>query len=305
MPELQITKAVQSQAEIALPDAHDFWLLMKPRVMSLAVFTALAGLMVAPGSLHPVLAFAAVLFTALGAGAAGALNMWFDADIDAKMARTRGRPVPTGRMDKGTALGFGLTLAVASVSLMALFVNWVAAALLAASVAFYVLVYTMWLKRRTPQNIVIGGAAGALPPVIGWAAVTGSVGVVPLLLFAVIFAWTPAHFWALALNCGRDYEKAALPMLPNVAGHEAARLQILIYAALTALVSLGPVVAGFSGVLYAAAATVLGASFVFQAFRLYRNRDEASARALFLFSIFYLFVLFLALIADSVVQGLA
>lgn len=305
MPELQITKAVQNQADIALPDAHDFWLLMKPRVMSLAVFTALAGLMVAPGTLHPVLAFAAVLFTALGAGAAGALNMWFDADIDAKMIRTRQRPVPAGRMDRGAALGFGLSLAVASVSLMALFINWVAAFLLAASIAFYVLVYTMWLKRRTPQNIVIGGAAGALPPMIGWVAVTGSVGVVPILLFAIIFAWTPAHFWSLALVCGRDYEKAGLPMLPNVAGHAAARAQILVYAALTAVISLGPVVVGFSGLLYMAVAAVLGASFVFQAFRLFRNRDEASAKSLFLFSILYLFALFLGLIADNILRGLA
>ncbi|HXV73881.1 MAG TPA: heme o synthase, partial [Sphingomonadales bacterium] len=244
-----------------LANVSDYWEVLKPRVMSLAIFTALAGLLLAPGHIHPVLAFAAILFTALGAGAAGCLNMWFEADLDARMVRTRNRPIPAGRMEKGTALGFGVTLGIASVTLMALFINGLAAFLLALSIGFYVLVYTAFLKRRTPQNIVIGGAAGALPPVIGWAAATGSVSLFPLLLFGVIFAWTPAHFWALALSCKEDYARARVPMLPNVAGDETTRRHIFAYAVLTALLSFGPVLFGFAGTFYGAFAAVFGAAF--------------------------------------------
>lgn len=288
---------------LALPGVRDYWELLKPRVMSLAIFTAVAGLLLAPGHLHPVLAFAAILFTALGAGAAGCLNMWFESDLDAKMARTRTRPLPAGRMDRGAALGFGLTLAVAAMTLMALVINWVAAALLALSIGFYVLVYTMLLKRRTPQNIVIGGAAGALPPMIGWAAAAGSVSLFPILLFAIIFAWTPAHFWALALACKDDYARAGLPMLPNVAGDETTRRHILGYAALTVAVSFSPVLFGFSGIAYGAIAAAIGAIFLFQALALTLRPGGQKERRFFLFSIFYLFVIFVGLLADRALEA--
>jgi len=288
----------------AIPGVHDYWEILKPRVMSLAVFTAAAGLFLAPAAMHPVLAFAAILFTALGAGAAGCLNMGFEAELDAKMARTKNRPIPAGRMDRGTALGFGLTLAIAAVTLMALFINGLAAALLAFTIAFYVLVYTAVLKRRTPQNIVVGGAAGALPPVIGWAAAAGEVSLFPLLLFAVIFAWTPAHFWALALSCKDDYARAGIPMLPNVAGDDATRRHILAYAVLTAAVSLAPAGFGFSGAVYAVIAGAFGAVFVYLAVALIRFPGRDRERRLFFFSILYLFAIFSALIADKALGGL-
>jgi heme o synthase len=288
----------------AIAGVRDYWDVLKPRVMSLAVFTAAAGLFLAPAPMHPVLAFAAILFTALGAGAAGCLNMWFEADLDARMLRTQSRPIPAGRMDRGTALGFGLSLGIGAVSLMALMVNWVAAALLALSIAFYVVVYTGFLKRRTPQNIVIGGAAGALPPVIGWAAATGSVSLLPLLLFAIIFAWTPAHFWALALTCKDDYARAQIPMLPNVAGDAATRRHILAYAVLTVALSLLPPVLGLAGGLYAAIAGSFGAAFVLLAVALQRAPGRDKERRLFLYSILYLFAIFAGLLADKALGGL-
>ncbi|HZB93638.1 MAG TPA: heme o synthase, partial [Stellaceae bacterium] len=231
---------------IAGPAVGDYVALLKPRVMSLVVFTGFVGLYLAPGHIHPVLAAIAVLCIAVGAGAAGAINMWYDRDIDAVMRRTQGRPLPAGRMAPGEALGFGCVLAGGSVLVMGLAVNWAAAALLALTIAFYVFVYTIWLKRRTPQNIVIGGAAGAFPPIVGWAAVTGDVGVPALLLFAIIFFWTPPHFWALALYRSGDYARAGVPMLPVVAGAKETRRQIVIYTLLLLPLSLVPWWIGFS-----------------------------------------------------------
>ena len=285
----------------------DWLALLKPRVMTLVVFTGLVGLLVAPGTLHPVLGFAAVLCIAVGAGAAGAINMWYDRDIDRVMRRTAGRPIPAGRILPGEALGFGVFLAVASVLVMGLATNAVAAGVLALSIAFYVFVYTMWLKRRTPQNIVIGGAAGAFPPVIGWAAVTGSVDTMPLLLFAIVFVWTPPHFWALSLYACKDYERAGVPMLPVVAGAKATRRQIMLYTALLVPLSLLPWVLGHAGVVYGATAVVLGLGFLVAAWRVLRDgQDEAGvsltrdapARAAFRYSLAYLAVLFLAVAID-------
>jgi heme o synthase len=278
----------------------DWVALLKPRVMSLVVFTGLVGLVVAPGSMHPVLAAAALLCIAVAAGASGAINMWWDADIDARMERTRGRPIPAGRIAPGEALGFGATLAVGSVVTMGLFVNLASAALLALTVAFYVFVYTMWLKRRTPQNIVIGGAAGAFPPMVGWAAATGEVGLVPLALFAVIFFWTPPHFWALALFRAGDYARAGVPMLPVVAGEAETRRQIVLYAILLAPLPLLPWALGAASAAYAALAGLLGAAFVLSAFAVLRSApgDHRAARALFGFSILYLFLIFALLLAD-------
>lgn len=285
-------------------EVSDFMALLKPRVMSLVVFTAIAGLLVAPGTIHPFVGFVAILCIAIGAGASGALNMWFDADIDAVMRRTRERPIPAGRMDGGVALGFGATLAVASVTVMGLATNYVAAALLAFTILFYLLVYTIWLKRRTPENIVIGGAAGALPPVVGWAAVTGGVSIEPLVLFAVIFLWTPPHFWALALFYESDYEKAGIPMLPVVAGEKQTRLRILAYSFALVPVGLLPWIMGFAGPLYAIAAATCGGIFLYRAARLYRTTLEADARRLFAFSIVYLFVLFAALVVEQLIGRL-
>lgn len=285
-------------------EVSDFVALLKPRVMSLVVFTAITGLLVAPGTIHPFVGFVAILCIAIGAGASGALNMWFDADIDAVMRRTRERPIPAGRMDGGVALGFGATLAVASVTIMGLATNYVAAALLAFTILFYLLVYTIWLKRRTPENIVIGGAAGALPPVVGWAAVTGGVSIEPLVLFAVIFLWTPPHFWALALFYESDYEKAGIPMLPVVAGEKQTRLRILAYSIALVPVGLLPWIMGFAGPLYAIAAATCGGIFLYRAARLYRTTLEADARRLFAFSIVYLFVLFAALVVEQLIGRL-
>jgi len=288
-------------------ELRDWFALLKPRVMTLVVFTGLIGLLVAPGHLHPVLAFTAVLCIAVGAGACGAINMWYDRDIDALMRRTRNRPIPGGRIAPGEALGFGVTLAVASVIVLGLAVNPTAAALLALSIAFYVFVYTMWLKRRTPQNIVIGGAAGAFPAVVGWAAVTGSVDLLPLILFAIVFFWTPPHFWSLALWANDDYRRANVPMLPVVAGARETRRQIVLYSLLLIPLSLAPWAIGFSGTVYALAATILGAGFLLSVWRVARDRQDAAgvsltndapARAAFKYSIVYLFVLFAALAVD-------
>jgi protoheme IX farnesyltransferase len=280
----------------------DFIALMKPRVMSLVVFTALTGLVLAPGDMHPALAAIALICIAVGAGASGALNMWFDADIDACMQRTASRPIPRGLVTADEALTFGVVLAIGSVVTLGVLVNWVAAALLALTIAFYLFVYTMWLKRRTPQNIVIGGAAGAFPPMVGWAAATGSVSAESIVLFLIIFMWTPPHFWALALYRSRDYERAGVPMLPVVAGPDETRKQIVIYAALLVPLTLLPSLMGFGGPLYTLTAIMLGAFFLALALNVYRIRDgragDRAARQLFAFSILSLFGLFAALLIE-------
>jgi protoheme IX farnesyltransferase len=285
---------------------RDFLALTKPRVMVLVVYTALCGLLAAPGHLHPVIGFTAILCTAVGAGASGALNMWYEADLDAQMKRTQKRPLPDGRMERQSALHFGVALGVGSVLVMGLAVNLLAAAILAASILFYVLVYTVWLKRRTPQNIVIGGAAGAFPPLIGWAAATGEIGVLPVLMFLLVFLWTPPHFWALSLFVRTDYAAAGVPMLPVVAGLPATRRQVLIYTIPMAIAAIAPWPLGKTGIIYGIAATLLTAWFVLLALRVAFNRETDQARmkperALFRFSILYLFALFGALVVDKLV----
>src|ERR1700730_4491233 len=270
----------------------DYVALLKPRVMSLVVFTGFVGLDLAPGHLHPVLAMVAVLCIAVGAGAAGAINMWYDRDIDAVMQRTRGRPLPSGRMAPGEALGFGCTLAVAAVLVMGLGVNWTAAALLALTIAFYVFVYTIWLKRRTPQNIVIGGAAGAFPPIVGWAAVTGDVGFGAVALFAIIFFWTPPHFWALSLYRTGEYAAAGIPMLPVVAGPRETRRQMLLYTLMLWPVSLAPWLLGLAGPIYAVSVAALSLAFTGAAVRVWHDETDRSARQMFAFSLLYLFLIF-------------
>lgn len=284
-------------------DVHDYLALLKPRVMSLVVFTGLVGMMLAPGHINPVIGLTALLCISIGAGAAGALNMWYDADIDRLMTRTALRPVPAGRIAPGEALGFGATLAVGSVLVLGLVVNLVAAALLALTIGFYLFVYTMWLKRRTPQNIVIGGASGALPPVIGWAAVTGDVSLSALVLFAIIFIWTPPHFWALALYKSGEYAKAGIPMLPVVAGDRATRNHILGYSLVLAPLTLVPSYMGFAGEIYGWTAAVLGTVFVACAIWVWGSSNERAAKSLFAYSIAYLFLLFSALLLDALFAG--
>jgi heme o synthase len=281
----------------------DYIEILKPRVMSLVVFTGLVGLVVAPGHLHPAVAAVAVLCIAVGAGAAGAINMWYDRDIDAIMRRTAGRPLPAGRMMPGEALSFGVVLAVGSVLMMALAVNPLAAGLLALTIGFYVFVYTIWLKRRTPQNIVIGGAAGAFPPLIGWAAATGGIGWGPIALFAIIFFWTPPHFWALALYRTDDYAKAGVPMLPVVAGPRETKRQMLLYTLVLWPASAAPAVLGLAGPTYGAAALVLSALFTGLAIRVRRDQGERSARQMFGFSLLYLFLIFSVLLIDHIGWG--
>ena len=286
------------------PAVGDFIELMKPRVMSLVVFTALVGMVAAPGELHPVLAGIALLSIAVGAGASGALNMWYDADIDARMARTAGRPIPRGRVTADAALSFGTVLAIGSVLTLGVLVNWVAGAMLALTIAFYIFVSTIWLKRRTPQNIVIGGAAGAFPPMIGWAAVTGSVSLESFILFLIIFMWTPPHFWALALYRCRDYERAGVPMMPVVRGLRETRRQILIYSVLLVPLAVVPALIGLGGMAYAAASVGLGAIFLGLAVNVWRLTEgreaDSAARQLFQFSILYLFLLFAVLLVEHV-----
>ena len=281
-------------------DVGDFFALMKPRVMSLVVFTGFAGLVVAPGEIHPLLAAVAILCIALASGAAGAINMWYDRDIDAVMERTRERPIPTGRVEPAEALTFGVILSAFAVMMMFLATNAVAAGLLAAAVLFYVFVYTVWLKRRTPQNIVIGGAAGAFPPAIGWAVVTGNIGIEAVILFALIFFWTPPHFWALALYRSKDYAAAGVPMLPVIRGAQATKWQMLAYTLLLLPLALMPCIAGFaSWVLYGSAAGILSGVFILSALRVLTDETDRSAKRMFGFSIFYLFALFGLLVADK------
>lgn len=284
--------------DIIMPaEWRDFWALTKPRVMSLVVFTALCGLLAAPGEIHPVIGFTAILCLAMGAGACGALNQWYEADVDAKMARTSKRPLPAGRMDREAALHFGIGLAAFSVGIMGVAVNWLSAGILAFSIFFYAVVYTIWLKPNTPQNIVIGGAAGAFPPVIGWAAVTGDVTLLPILLFGIIFLWTPPHFWSLALFMKTDYGAAGIPMLPNVSGQKVTRNQIFAYSFPMAAAAIAPFALGQAGWLYGISSIVLNLLFLGLAFNVWRNQaTEASAmkpeKKLFAFSILYLFLLF-------------
>ncbi len=298
---------LNTRAEVLSPavggDVAEYFALMKPRVMFLVVFTALVGLVAAPGHMHPVLAVAALLCIAVGAGAAGALNMWYDADIDARMARTSARPIPRGRITADEARAFGTVLAIGSVICLGLMLNWVAAGLLALTIAFYVFVYTMWLKRSTPQNIVIGGAAGAVPPMIGWAAATGTVSLESFVLFLIIFMWTPPHFWALALLRVRDYERAGVPMMPVVKGEDETRRQILIYSLILAPLGCVPAIVGLGGGLYTVAAGFLGAFFVMFAYACYSERvgpdAERAAKNLFAYSVLYLFLLFAVLLVEQ------
>ncbi len=284
-------------------EVRDYLELLKPRVMFLVVFTGLVGIVAAPSDINPVLALAALLCIAVGSGAAGCLNMWYDADIDAKMARTAGRPIPQGKITNSEAAGFGTFLAVASVVCLGLMVNYLSAALLALTIGFYVFVYTMWLKRWTPQNIVIGGAAGAMPPLVGWAAATGSISLAPIVLFLIIFVWTPPHFWALALIRSRDYERAGVPMLPVTHGADETRRQILIYSLILAPLGCVPALIGLGGPLYAASSVVLGGLFLLFAVRCWKLREgegaDRAAKHLFAYSILYLFLLFAVLLVEQ------
>ena len=303
--ELAVEQGVDPSIAPSIAGARDYFELMKPRVMSLVVFTALVGLVLAPGHVHPVIGLTALICIAVGAGASGALNMWYDADIDARMVRTAGRPIPAGRLRPGEALAFGLVLAGFSVAVLGLLVNVVAAALLALTIGFYVVIYTMWLKRWTPQNIVIGGAAGALPPIIGWASVTGGISLEPVVLFLIIFMWTPPHFWALALYRKDDYARAGVPMLPVVAGDSATRWQILLYTLLLAPLGVVPWLMGYAGAAYGVAAITGGAIMIALALRILAEKQGFRAsKQMFAFSILYLFLLFAVLLAEQMSGGL-
>ncbi|AWI56252.1 hypothetical protein AB395_0000572 [Sinorhizobium fredii CCBAU 45436] len=296
---------MEGAARLSEASARDYFELLKPRVMSLVVFTAFAGLVLAPGQINPFIGFIAILCIAVGAGASGALNMWYDADIDAVMSRTAKRPIPAGKILPQEALAFGLTLSAFSVMILGLAVNWLAAGLLAFTIFFYVVIYTMWLKRSTPQNIVIGGAAGAFPPMIGWACVTGGVSVESIVLFLIIFLWTPAHFWALALFKMGDYGAVGVPMMPNVCGEATTKRQIVVYALLTALSGICPTLLGFASLGYGAFATALGLGFIWYSLAVLRmpeaDKRMLPAKKLFAFSIAYLFAIFSALLVDYVI----
>jgi protoheme IX farnesyltransferase len=301
--------AIELSPRISEASVSDYIALLKPRVMSLVVFTALVGLMIAPGHFHPVLAFTSILCIAVGAGASGALNMALEGDIDALMSRTANRPIPRGRITRAEAMAFGMTLAFFSVMTLGILVNWYAGALLAFTIFFYVVIYTMALKRRTAQNIVIGGAAGSLPPVIAWVAATGSISVEPLLLFLIIFFWTPPHFWALALFRSDDYARAGVPMLPVVAGPDATRLQILLYTIVLVAIAAAPWPLGYFDWVYGVTSLILGAGMLALAVNVYRRRERSESlratRKLFAFSILYLFALFATLLIEVVVRTIA
>jgi len=296
-----MTQAVGTVAGLA--DWRDYLALLKPRVMSLVVFTGLVGLMAAPGALHPVLAFTAILCIAVGAGAAGAFNQWHEIDLDARMARTANRPLPAGRVEPAEALAFAVTLGTASVLLMGLALNWLAAGLLVVSILYYTVIYTIWLKPRTPQNIVIGGAAGAFPPLIGWVAATGQVSLLPLLLFLIIFLWTPPHFWALALFVRSDYARAGIPMLPVTHGDAVTRAHIWWYTLALVASTLAPWIMGLLGATYGLGALVLGGLFIAGSWSVWQGGSPDQARRLFGYSILYLFFLFALVVADRVVAG--
>jgi heme o synthase len=296
-------------ARIPIAAPSDYFRLLKPRVMSLVVLTALAGILLAPAPPHPLIAFTALLAIAVGAGASGALNMWYDADIDAVMTRTALRPIPAGRMEPESALAFGLVLSLLSVFTLGFATNWLAAALLAFTIFFYVAIYTMWLKRSTPFNIVIGGAAGALPPMVGYAAATGDISFSSIVLFTIIFVWTPPHFWALAIMKHDDYGRAGVPMMPNVLGTDRTRLEILVYSLVLAPLGVAPWLLGFASAVYGLISIVAGLYLAWLALEVYRKRDGDKARRaslkLFLFSISYLFLLFLVLVAERGLRLLA
>ncbi len=284
-------------------DWRDFFALTKPRVMTLVIFTGLCGLLAAPGSIHPVIGFTAIFCIAIGAGGAAALNQWWEADIDAGMKRTSKRPLPSGRMNRTDARDFGILLSAASVMIMGLGVNWLAAGILALSIVYYAVVYTIWLKPRTPQNIVIGGGAGAFPPMIGWIAVTGDITLMPVLLFAIIFFWTPPHFWALALFVQSDYAKVGIPMMPVVKGEKSTRRQIIAYCVLLVPIAAAPWLIGGTGAIYGVTAIALSLIFLLMsvpvAFRTSVEGDGMKQeKRLFAFSVFYLFALFGALVVD-------
>ena len=299
---------IQAEPHVTVADTPatvgEFFQLMKPRVMSLVIFTGFAGMFLAPGQMHPILAAVALFAIAAGAGASGAINQWYDRDIDAVMSRTRNRPIPAGRVVPAEALALGIVISFLSVLLLSLTSNLLAGGLLAFTIFFYAVIYTVWLKRSSAQNIVIGGAAGALPPMVGWAAVTGSISIESIALFALIFVWTPPHFWALALVKNDDYKQAGVPMLPVVAGAAETRKQILIYALILAPTGLAPYALSMTTLLYPAIAAVMGIVFVGLAVSLYRKPSDAAAWKLFKFSIFYLFILFAALIADRLIASL-
>jgi heme o synthase len=301
--------AIGMSPRISEAGVADYIALLKPRVMSLVVFTALVGLLIAPGHVHPVLAFTSILCIAVGAGASGALNMALEGDIDALMSRTANRPIPRGRITRAEAMAFGITLAFFAVMTLGILVNWYAGALLAFTIFFYVVIYTIALKRWTAQNIVIGGAAGALPPVVAWAAATGSLSVEPLLLFLIIFFWTPPHFWALALFRSDDYARAGVPMLPVVAGADATRLQILLYTMVLVVVAVAPWPLGYFDAVYGVTSLVLGAGMLALAINVYRRRERNAAlratRKLFAFSLVYLFALFATLLLEVLVHAIA
>ncbi|EJF90537.1 heme o synthase [Bartonella tamiae] len=286
-------------------NAHDYMTLLKPRVMSLVVFTALVGLLVAPSSINPIIGFIAIFCIAVGGGASGALNMWYDADIDAIMKRTQKRAIPSGKLKPKEVFIFGIVLSIFSVLTMGIFVNWFSAAFLAFTIFFYVVIYTMWLKRITPQNIVIGGASGAFPPMIGWAAATGTISVDSCILFLIIFMWTPPHFWALSLFAKTDYGAAKIPMMPNVRGEKSTKNQILVYAILMALCGVLPSIMGFAGLFYGVLSALLGIIFVYRAFYLWKVVDKEktifAAKKLFFFSLIYLFAIFAVLLIESTV----
>lgn len=284
----------------------DYFQLLKPRVMSLVVFTALCGMILVPSSeTDPFLAFIAIICIAVGAGASGALNMWYDSDIDSIMSRTKNRPIPAGKISKTDALQFGLVLSFLSVYLLGFAVNWAAAGLLAFTIFFYAVIYSMWLKRSTPQNIVIGGAAGALPPVVGWVAMTGEISLYPLILFAIIFMWTPPHFWALALFKKIDYSEANIPMMPNVAGDHSTRTQILIYSVLLCPIAISPSLLGYAGQPYLFISTALGIGFIFKAFKVYKEQEDTKeCKQLFAYSLLYMAGIFLTLILEKFLMNL-
>lgn len=291
------TNTPPSQASV-----QDYFALLKPKVMSLVIFTGLAGMLVAPGltDLHPVLAMTAILCLSINAGAAGAINMWFDRDIDAIMNRTKDRPIPTGRIAPEEALSFGIILSVFSVMMMGIALNWMAAGILAFANLFYVFIYTIWLKRSTSQNIVIGGAAGAFPPMIGWAAVTGDITLASITMFAIIFFWTPPHFWALALFANEDYKRAKVPMLPVTHGERHTKIQMLIYTLILTPIAISPYFLGVSGIYYAVSAALLSLFFIYTSIRVFMDNSYKSAKLMFGYSVFYLFAIFLALIIDKV-----